>query len=147
AINGRDARAPARDRSRRTPAGRRVPPLASRPRLAERSRLSLPARLGTPRRAAYAPCVAGKRVLGRARELARIEAFVAGADQGFAALAIVGEAGIGKTTLWEEAVRTAEARAYTVLRCRAAEQEVTLAYACLGDLFGDSDALLPHLPG
>ena len=83
---------------------------------------------------------------GRGRELAQIEAFVAGADQGFAALAIVGEPGIGKTTVWEEAVRAAEARAFTVMRHRAAEQEVTLAYAGLGDLFSDSETLLPRLP-
>src|SRR5262245_12296049 len=84
-------------------------------------------------------------VLGRRRELAQIEAFVA-RDDGFAALAIVGEAGIGKTTIWEEALRAAEARAHTVLRCRAAEQEVTLAYAGLSDLFADSETLLPRLP-
>src|SRR2546425_11693318 len=90
--------------------------------------------------------MAARRMLGRGRELAQIEAFVARADQGFAALAIVGEAGIGKTTLWEEAVRTAEARAYTILSCRAAEQEVTLAYAGLSDLFADSETLLPRLP-
>jgi DNA-binding CsgD family transcriptional regulator len=89
--------------------------------------------------------MAGRRVLGRGRELAQIEAFVAGADQGFAALAIVGEAGIGKTTAWEEAVRASEARAYTVLRCRAAEQEVTLAYAGLSDLLAGSETLLPRL--
>ena len=66
--------------------------------------------------------MADRRMLGRGRELAQVEAFVARLDQGFAALAIVGEAGIGKTTLWEEAVRTAEARAYTILSCRAAER-------------------------
>jgi predicted ATPase len=90
--------------------------------------------------------MADRRMLGRSRELAQIEAFVARADQGFAALALVGEAGIGKTTLWEEAVRAAEARGYTILSCRAAEQEVTLAYAGLSDLFADSETLLPRLP-
>ena len=89
--------------------------------------------------------MAGRRVLGRGRELAQIDEFVAGAHYGFAALAIVGEAGIGKTTVWEEAVRAAEGRSYTVLRCRAAEQEVALAYAGLGDLFDDSEIVLPRL--
>ena len=88
-----------------------------------------------------------RQALGRARELKRLGRFLAGAGEGFATLVISGEAGIGKTTLWEEALGEADARGYVVLRCRAAEQEETLAYVGLGDLLAPSAPLFPRLPG
>ena len=87
-----------------------------------------------------------KQALGRARELERLGLFLAGAREGFATLVISGEAGIGKTTLWEEALGAAERRDYLVLRCRAAEQEETLAYVGLGDLLTPSAPRFPRLP-
>ncbi len=76
-------------------------------------------------------------IVGRESELAVVEAFLDG-DRGDPRppriLAIVGEAGIGKTTLWEEAVRRARTRAATVLAARPAEPESTLSFAALGDL-------------
>ena len=90
--------------------------------------------------------MASPRVVGRSQELARIDAFLAAAGPGAAALTLVGDAGIGKTTVWEEAVRHAEERGWTVLRCRAAEQEETLAYVGLSDLFAADGPLLPRLP-
>ena len=49
---------------------------------------------------------------------------------------IEGEAGIGKTSLWEECVALAEIRSGRVLRCRPAEAETKLSYTGLGDLLG-----------
>ncbi|MGA7054875.1 MAG: AAA family ATPase, partial [Mycobacterium sp.] len=55
------------------------------------------------------------------------------------ALVIEGEAGIGKTTLWADAVRRAGECGYRVLSCRAAAAESVLAYTALADLLGDVD--------
>src|SRR5205085_2693955 len=52
------------------------------------------------------------------------------------ALLIEGEAGIGKSTVWFEAVRLAEGCGYRVLRARPAESESKLSYAALADLIG-----------
>src|SRR5262249_45004181 len=135
-----------RGRCRRESRRRRFASLAAGPRRPLRPRLSLRDRLATQRRAAYAGRMAGRRVVGRGRELARTEAFVAAAGSGPAALTLIGDAGIGKTTVWEEGIRHAEARGCTVLRCRAAEQEETLAYVGLSDLLVAGDAVLPRLP-
>lgn len=50
-------------------------------------------------------------------------------------LVVEGEAGIGKTTLWQEALLRAQERGIRVLSCRPAEGEARLAYAGLTDLF------------
>ena len=44
-------------------------------------------------------------LVGREPEIAVIENFLAADEAGFAALELVGEAGIGKTTVWQAAVR------------------------------------------
>ena len=72
-------------------------------------------------------------VVGRVPELAAVEAFLSG-DTGADALAIVGDAGIGKSTLWQDAVRRATERGARVLRCRPAESEARLSFAGLSDL-------------
>src|SRR5205085_359720 len=64
-----------------------------------------------------------------------------------AALVIQGEAGIGKTAVWLEAVAMAEALGFRVLQARPAESEAKLSYATLADLIGvafdDTRAELP----
>ena len=55
-------------------------------------------------------------------------------------LAITGEAGIGKSTVWEEAVRSAERRGALVLVSRPAEAEAKLSFAGLSDLVEGVDA-------
>ena len=66
---------------------------------------------------------------------------------GPAGVALEGEAGIGKSTLWREAVDLARARGLRVLTARPVESERTLAHAGLGDLFDDVlDDVLPGLP-
>ncbi|MGN6168829.1 MAG: AAA family ATPase, partial [Solirubrobacteraceae bacterium] len=78
----------------------------------------------------------GRAVVGREREIAVMSAFLDSLQHGSGALLVEGEAGIGKSTLWFEAVRLAEARGYRVLRARPAESESRLSYAALSDLIG-----------
>jgi hypothetical protein len=67
---------------------------------------------------------------------------------GPAVLALWGEAGIGKTTVWNAGLAAATAREYTVLACRAAAAEVRLSYAGLADLLADVGAdAFAWLPG
>jgi hypothetical protein len=66
-------------------------------------------------------------LVGRTRELATVTAFVGAIPEGPRALLVEGEAGIGKTTMWLEAVGAAEARGFRVLRARPAESEATLS--------------------
>src|SRR6186997_2774064 len=85
--------------------------------------------------------------VGREAELAAVERFLDRAPAGPYALFIEGEAGIGKTTIWLEAVRAAEARGIRVLKARPAESEASLSYAALADLVGPAfDELRDALP-
>jgi DNA-binding CsgD family transcriptional regulator len=62
-------------------------------------------------------------------------------------LVIEGEAGIGKTTIWEAGVDLAGAASARVLTARAAQAEMPLAFASLADLLDEvRDELLPELP-
>jgi predicted ATPase len=70
-------------------------------------------------------------VIGREREIAVVLALLDPVPRGPRALLVDGEAGIGKSTVWFEAVRLAEARGYRVLRARPAESEAKLSYATL----------------
>ena len=65
-----------------------------------------------------------------------VSAFLDSLQHGSGALLLEGEAGIGKSTVWFEAVRLAEDRGYRVLRARPAESEARLSYAALADLIG-----------
>jgi DNA-binding CsgD family transcriptional regulator len=71
-----------------------------------------------------------QRILGRGTELQRIEALLAGGD----ALVLTGDAGVGKTTLWDAGVALARERGLRVLAARPAEAEAALPFAALGDL-------------
>jgi hypothetical protein len=51
-------------------------------------------------------------VIGREREIAVVSAFLDFVPRGPRALLVEGEAGIGKSTVWFESVRLAEARGY-----------------------------------
>jgi len=72
-------------------------------------------------------------IVGRESEIAVVEAFLGG-DRNAGVLAIVGEAGIGKTTVWEHAVLCARESGATVLVARPAESEAKLSFAGLTDL-------------
>lgn len=85
-------------------------------------------------------------VVGREHELAVIRSFVA-ERRGPAALVLRGDAGIGKTTLWDAGVAAGSSAGYRVLRCRPAVAEAQLPFAAVADLLEDvlHDAL-PALP-
>ena len=87
-------------------------------------------------------------MVGRDDELGSVSAFRKrrATVQGPLAIALEGEAGIGKSTLWRAAVEDARGRGLRVLAARPAESERSLAYAGLGDLLdGVLDDVLPSL--
>ena len=73
-------------------------------------------------------------VVGRAAELAAIDALLDVHLPGVGAVVLEGEPGIGKTTVWEEGLAAAAERGYRVMVCRPAESEAMLPFAALGDL-------------
>jgi DNA-binding CsgD family transcriptional regulator len=86
-------------------------------------------------------------IVGREQELQALDAFLATRDALPAALMLEGEAGIGKTTLWEEGIARGERSGFRVLACRPAGAEVRLSFAALGDLLENAlDDALPALP-
>jgi DNA-binding CsgD family transcriptional regulator len=72
-------------------------------------------------------------VVDRERERGVLDAFLDGSGAR-TALLIVGAAGIGKTTLWEHAVWSAETHGCRVLATRCSEAEAALSFAGLNDL-------------
>ena len=87
-------------------------------------------------------------VIGRDGELGFVEGFLDEVAGGPAALVLSGEAGIGKTILWQVGVAQARRRFAYVLTCRAVEAEAVLSFAGLSELFGEAlvevaDGLLP----
>ena len=86
-------------------------------------------------------------VVGRDSELVCVGDFVEAISAGPSALILVGEAGIGKTTLWRDGVAAATERRFRALSCRPVEAEIELPFAALGDLLEDvSDDVLAGLP-
>ena len=86
-------------------------------------------------------------VLGREVELAAVGRLLDGVAEAPRAVAIDGEAGIGKTTLWAAGVALARNRGFLVLQAQPAESEAGLSYAALADLVGDVfDATRSRLP-
>jgi DNA-binding CsgD family transcriptional regulator len=84
---------------------------------------------------------------GRQAELARASSFLDGISDGPRALVLMGEAGIGKSALWLDAVAQATARPYRVLSSRPTESEARLSFAALGDLLdGVVDEVREILP-
>jgi DNA-binding CsgD family transcriptional regulator len=83
----------------------------------------------------------------RTQDSHAVDALLAAASVGPRALVIGGEPGIGKTTLWTEAVELARAKGYRVLSARSGEAESVLAYAAVADLLADvEDRVLDQLP-
>jgi DNA-binding CsgD family transcriptional regulator len=73
-------------------------------------------------------------LIARDDEVEEIAAFLDDVEALPSALLLVGEAGIGKTTLWRHGVAEAMRRGYRVLACSPAEAEAELAYAAVADL-------------
>jgi len=92
---------------------------------------------------AYAPFVSS--LVERETELEAVETFLASERPRL--LAIVGEPGIGKTTLWRTATEHARAHGARLLVARPTEWESRLAFAALADLLAEvPDELFAHLP-
>ena len=84
-------------------------------------------------------------LLGRDRELLAIDAVLERARAGASGtLALVGEAGIGKTALLEAAAERAEGM--TVLRARGVESEAEVPFASLLELLRPALALMNEIP-
>src|SRR5439155_10081238 len=85
-------------------------------------------------------------IAGREEELGALARFIDDIDHRPAGLILVGEAGVGKTTLWRAAIRMAETKGQRVLATSGAPTETTLAFAGLGDLLGTVlNDVLPRL--
>jgi DNA-binding CsgD family transcriptional regulator len=74
-------------------------------------------------------------IIGRREELVALAEFLAVVPAGGSALLFDGDAGIGKTALWQEGVRVAHERGFRVLTARATHSEIRTAFATVGDLF------------
>lgn len=82
-------------------------------------------------------------MIARTDELSAIERFVVASADHAAVLVLVGEPGIGKTTLWEAALAAARSRHLRILAARASGAEAQLSFAGLTDLLErvDEEAL------
>jgi DNA-binding CsgD family transcriptional regulator len=84
-------------------------------------------------------------VVGRDAELASLRGFVSTVPEGAVALTLEGDAGVGKTTLWEAGLENAGAQGFRLLVARPAESETTLSFSGIGDLLDPvlEEALAP----
>lgn len=89
------------------------------------------------------------RVGERRAELRAVDEFLRTAQSSPSVLVIEGEAGIGKTTLWQGAVEHAVERGFRVLSARAEQAQTGTAFCVLADLLADVEAeiveTLPHV--
>jgi tetratricopeptide (TPR) repeat protein len=86
-------------------------------------------------------------IVGRAAEVGRVVAFLSESAAGPRALLLHGEAGIGKTTVWREAVHRARELGRRVLFARPGQSESELPYSALADLLdGIGDEVIAGLP-
>src|ERR1700733_2140578 len=74
-------------------------------------------------------------LFGRDSERALLEQLLDTVESGPVACVLEGAAGIGKTTLWRDAVESARRRGYHVLETAPSEPDAVLAFSGLGDLF------------
>ena len=90
---------------------------------------------------------AAQELIGRHDELAVLVRFLRSLAAGPRALLVQGEAGIGKTALWQAGLTRAQAVGQRTLVCRPAGSEVRLSFAALGDLLIEVlEQALPALP-
>jgi len=74
-------------------------------------------------------------LVGRSSEISTLDQLLSdAASAGASTVVLEGEAGIGKTRLWEYGVRSAANLGWTVLFARTSETEARLTYVGLGDL-------------
>jgi DNA-binding CsgD family transcriptional regulator len=85
-------------------------------------------------------------IIGRREELLTLGAFLTDIPTGGQALLLEGDAGIGKTALWQEGLRAAKERGIRVLKASPSNSEAQMAFAALGDLVGPVlESVLPNL--
>ena len=86
-------------------------------------------------------------VVGREREIAEASGFLDEAAERSCGLLLVGEPGIGKTTIWQAVIDEAAGRGRDILQARPSEAESELAFAALTDLLARvDDTELGELP-
>src|SRR2546421_53504 len=91
--------------------------------------------------------MSGHPVIGRDGELELLSDFLATGETEGLALLLQGEAGIGKTTIFNAALAEAETHGYRTVSCRPAASETAFAFAALGDLLAPwIGETLPALP-
>jgi DNA-binding CsgD family transcriptional regulator len=85
-------------------------------------------------------------LIGREQETRMIEDFLDRAASAPELLVLSGEAGIGKSALWQAGLDCARARGARVLAHRAVEAEAVLSFAGISELLADAaDEVLPSL--
>src|SRR5580700_10101793 len=87
-------------------------------------------------------------LIGRDDALGAVRGFLGAVEHGPAALVLSGEAGIGKTVVWEEGLAMADVACGQVLSCRGSAAEAALSFSGLSDLLSSvmpevSDSLVP----
>lgn len=85
-------------------------------------------------------------LVGREEELQSLELFLEAATHAPRVLVIEGEAGAGKTSVWEAALASAREAGSDTVAARPTEAETSFAYAALGDLLRDRLDVLRGLP-
>jgi DNA-binding CsgD family transcriptional regulator len=76
-----------------------------------------------------------EQIVGRRGELVALAEFLDALPAGGSALLFEGDAGIGKTALWQEGARLARERGFRVLSARATQSELHSSFAAVADLF------------
>ena len=85
-------------------------------------------------------------IVGRRGELVALAEFLEASPAGGSASLFEGDAGIGKTALWQEGSRLARERGMRVLTARAAQSELQTSFATVADLFAPVlEETLPRL--
>lgn len=79
-------------------------------------------------------------IVGRHHELSAADDFFMHADRSWAALVFEGDAGIGKTTIWQAAIERARSRGFRVLSCHPGQMETKLTLSALSDLLDEVPA-------
>src|SRR5947207_5942893 len=85
-------------------------------------------------------------IIGRREELLAFDGFFEALPAGGQALLLEGDAGIGKTALWQEGNRIAREHGFRVVTSRSAHSETQIAFATIGDVFAPVvEETLPQL--
>src|SRR5262245_15315971 len=86
-------------------------------------------------------------VVGREGELVAAAGFLDAACGGPVTLLVEGDAGVGKSTIWNAAVDAAERRGFRVLLSRPSHSETPMSFSAIDDLLtGAVDEVLARLP-